>query len=67
MEALSVRRLLAVAVAYVVGVWLPAPVEEARWGGMADAGEAVVGKGWLKWITWEPEWWEWWWLCVGVG
>lgn len=42
MEALSVRRLFAVAVEYVVG--FPAG---ARCAGMADAGE-VVGNGWLN-------------------
>lgn len=42
MEALSVRRLFAVAVVYVVGLLLG-----AKCGGMADAGGAV-GKGWLN-------------------
>jgi hypothetical protein len=45
MEALSVSRLLAVAVAYVVG-WPPlvlAP-DGVKWAGMADAGD-VVGNG----------------------
>jgi hypothetical protein len=41
-EALSVRRLLAVAVVYVVGL-----VFGARCDGIADAGE-VVGNGWLN-------------------
>lgn len=43
-EALSVRRLLAVAVAYVVGWPVALPPEGVRWAGMAEAGE-VVGKG----------------------
>lgn len=43
-DALSVRRLLAVAKVYVVG--LP---DGARWAGMADAGD-VVGKGWENWM-----------------
>ena len=43
-EALSVRRLLAVAVVYVVRCG-------ARWSGMADAGDMdVVGNGWVNWI-----------------
>lgn len=46
MEALSVRRLLAVAEAYVVR-WF----DGMRCAGMADAGEAV-GNGWLNWIDW---------------
>ena len=46
MEALSVRRLLAVAEAYVVS-WF----DGMRCAGMADAGEAV-GNGWLNWIDW---------------
>lgn len=44
MDALSVRRLLAVAVVYVFK-WFAG----IRCAGMADAGEAV-GKGWLNWI-----------------
>ena len=65
-EALSVRRLLAVAVAYVVG-WGVVPVTCA---GMADAGDAV-GNGWLKWMAWELEWVWWgrvvWWVPPAVG
>lgn len=52
-DALSVRRLLAVAMAYVVG-WPVAELPDGvRCDGMAEAGD-VVGNGWLKWITWEP-------------
>jgi hypothetical protein len=40
-EALSVKRLLAVAEVYVDGL----PDDGARWAGMAEAGFAV-GKGW---------------------
>ena len=32
--------------------------------GMAEAGEPA-GKGWLKWIVWELEWWELW--CGGLA
>ena len=46
-DALSVRRLFAVAVLYVVGC--PGPMPGARWEGIADAGDAV-GKGWLNCI-----------------
>ena len=46
MEALSVSKLLAVAVVYVVGL----PVG-ARCDGMADAGGAV-GNGWLNCMDW---------------
>src|SRR5512142_738022 len=57
MEALSVRRLFAVAVEYVVG-WPGAPAG-ARCGGMA-------GNGWLKWMACElPCWVEW--LAVVTG
>lgn len=28
----------------------------ARWAGIADAGVAVVGKGWLNWIDWVVLW-----------
>jgi hypothetical protein len=53
-EALSVKRLLAVAVVYVVGC---PGVEDvgARWDGIADAG--VVGKGWWYWIDGLLPWW----------
>lgn len=44
MDALSVRRLLAVAVVYVVR-WFGG----MRCAGIADAGE-VVGNGWVNWI-----------------
>lgn len=47
MEALSVNRLLAVAVEYVVGLLVG-----ARCDGMADAGDAV-GNGWLNCMDWE--------------
>jgi hypothetical protein len=47
MEALSVRRLLAVADWYVVGF-----VAGARCAGIAEAGDAV-GKGWLNWMACE--------------
>lgn len=53
-DALSVRRLLAVALAYVVLV---------RWAGIAEAGD-VDGNGWLKWITCEFELCEWWFVFV---
>lgn len=43
-EALSVKRLFAVAVVYVVGLLVG-----ARCDGIADAGD-VVGNGWLNWI-----------------
>jgi hypothetical protein len=56
--------LLAVAVAYVVGLKGPWVVV-ATWAGMADAGE-VVGKGWLKWITCELELCECWLVVVWV-
>lgn len=53
MDALSVRRLLAVAALYVVGL----PVG-ARCAGIADAGN-VVGKGWLNWtLVWFWFWFE---------
>jgi hypothetical protein len=43
-DALSVRRLFAVAVEYVVGC--PGAADEGvRWVGMAEAGD-VVGNGW---------------------
>lgn len=59
MEALSVRRLLAVAEEYVVG-WPGLLVfDGVRCAGMAEAGD-VVGKGWLKWITCELERCGWW-------
>jgi hypothetical protein len=57
-EALSVRRLLAVAVAYVVGLAAP-----DTWAGMAEAG-VVVGKGWLKWMTCELDCCECWFVVV---
>lgn len=44
-DALSVSRLLAVAVLYVVGGAVGARCE-----GMADAGDVAAGKGWLNWI-----------------
>lgn len=50
MDALSVSRLLAVAVVYVWGLPEADPAG-ARWAGMADAGGAV-GNGWLKWMDW---------------
>src|SRR4051812_46833836 len=49
MDALSVSRLLAVAVAYVVGWPVALAPDGVRWAGMADAGD-VVGNGWSKWI-----------------
>lgn len=66
-DALSVSRLLAVAVLYVVTrVVLEGPECGARCAGIADAGEFVVGKGWLKWIDCVVlplppllEWWLW--------
>ena len=57
-EALSVNRLLAVAVAYVVG-WPVVVPDGVRCAGMADAGD-VVGNGWSKWMTWEPGCSDWW-------
>jgi hypothetical protein len=57
-EALSVSRLLAVAVVYVVRCGF-AP---ETWAGMADAGDEV-GNGWLNWRACELEW-EWWGVVV---
>jgi hypothetical protein len=54
MEALSVRRLLAVAAEYVVGCPPLLLGMGVRCDGMAEAGE-LVGKGWLKWMTCELE------------
>lgn len=51
-DALSVRRLFAVAAEYVVGCG-PACCGGAKCGGRADAGDAVVGNGWLNVIECE--------------
>jgi hypothetical protein len=51
-DALSVRRLFAVAVEYVVGFPLAGPVEGGwRWGGTAEAG-GEVGNWWENCTPW---------------